>query len=446
MSANFTSMMASKQAATPELTINYVAMSGQVQVASSVRALVEWYETLFVGSWGDGTLYYWDGLNSLQIAADPYSANDSNIAGFAELDEVLYAASAYGRLLRFDDVNEEFVMEADRFSFQAIALGCFLNFGGELYAGTSDTTLMRWDAVDAWEFVASNVASFGCTSLLSLGGSIYCTTGDGFVGVQPDRGSLQRWNGTDEWENVAPQFGAEITTCAAVHDGQIWAGTESGVLLRWNGTNAWVQMAASYGGEIYSIASFNGDLMVTTTDGTLLRFNPEGGNWDTITDTTNGGPNQKSDQTRLYGLYVYDAKLFMGTFPDGLLLRAVEAVEEEFTVTVGNEGLLYGFTTPPLGDEAGEVDPTTYNGLDIARIAFEDGVSSVEIHVGLVGTDLGDEQIAEVFLDNYGYVETLLAKSSFSGITLWRWIDESITDSPWIVAEERPVTIIRYIE
>jgi hypothetical protein len=237
------------------------------QVSSScgerIWCLESFNGTIYGGGLDTGTLYEWDGVNSLNPVT---AALGTWVRALCSHGGSLYGSAFNGDLYQWNGVNA-WVLVAPN---PGTGINCLVSSGGSLFGGgDSSGKLFQWNGVNAWVQVANKLQD-GILSLTSLSGNIYAGTYFIFLGVG---GRLFQWNGVNAWSSVAAKLGGSTYAYdIKVFNGKIYSGSrENGSLREWNGVNAWVELDIMVGDTIDDTVVLNDALFAGGFNGVLWR-------------------------------------------------------------------------------------------------------------------------------------------------------------------------------
>ena len=203
------------------------------------------------------------------------AGTQTRIPSLAVYDGKLYLGTyPNGLLYEWDGVNawiQRTVALASGTSINTLAV-----HNGNLYGGTSLGSLLEWTTGDsAWDQAAAPYGSeTAINALVSYNNRLY--------GASSPGGRLLEWNSVSRvWVGKTYILGSETNISSlAVYNGKLYGGTApSGLLYEWDGATKWVKMANSLNSQVNipSLVVFNSRLYgITKSNGYLFEFSDIG--------------------------------------------------------------------------------------------------------------------------------------------------------------------------
>lgn len=283
-------------------------------------------------------------------------------------------------------------------------------FEGRLYAGIADAArardaahVFRWAGGRRWidcGRLGSDPGHLSVMSMLVHDGSLYAGTGvwdwtrASGEGFRPALSRVFRYEGGRSWRDLG-QVGESVRVlCLASYRGHLYAGLDrvgGGHVFRLAG-DAWEDCGALNGDNVECLCAHGGDLYATTHR-RIYRRTEEGG-WLEI-------GNQPYGIAQIHSTQVYGGSLYLGTWPQGYVLR-LEG-DGEWSIA-GRVGLPEGMA---LISEVNDL--TVYNGKLYAGVIPKAQVWRYESdgHWTLLDRLAGRPDWSEQIIDSWGRVPCL---------------------------------------
>jgi hypothetical protein len=237
---------------------------------------------------------------------------------------------------------------------------------GDMYAGIADADtpekachVFRYKNGQAWEDCGRLCDDHGVLSVSSMivhDGALYAGSGnwdwakaeDAFPGFSPTKAHVYEYQGGTEWRDLGQVGAAGRVICMGSFDGELYAGLDKageGKVFRYDGTG-WIDCGIPDGTNIESFLPSGGALYVAT-HGSVYRY-------DRDTSWTCIGGRFPFDINQIHAMTEISGKLWIGTWPQGYVLRLDDSGE---WINTGRLGIPEGL------HECNEVmDLRVYNG------------------------------------------------------------------------------------
>lgn len=258
-------------------------------------------------------------------------------------------------------------------------------YNGHLYTGISDATdpkdgcrMFRYDGGQTWTDCGrvsgtahlKNISVF-CDVVHQ--GQLYAGSGiwdwekvwKGLGEKNGDPAQIYQYAGGKEWKDcgqlVAPSgLPSFRVSSMASFDGHLYASDNTDAVHRYEGNQQWsvsgrpgsIDYNAYPAGDIVAMMPFQGKLYAARHGASVFCYTP-GGEWEDIGEVFHNGRSGKFGNDQIHTLGVYEGRLYLGTWPDGKVLRYEGGHEYSERGWVGIDPAL----------KRNEVnDLTTYNG------------------------------------------------------------------------------------
>ncbi|MHB1455545.1 MAG: LamG-like jellyroll fold domain-containing protein [Armatimonadota bacterium] len=204
-------------------------------------------------------------------------------------------------------------------------ISALIVYKNHLYAGIADTSrpedachIFRYDGVKKWVDcgrVSDDLDTPSIYSTVIHNGVLYAGTGKwDYANLQTcGKAEVYRYMGGTRWQKCGTfSKGKRILTLASM-DGILYATDDAGASYRRESDDNWVYIGSPISYKYCGAMIYRGKLFAGAST-TIDRFNGIDG-WDTV------GNFDVKQISQIYSFGVYQGKLYVGTWPDGLLMR-----------------------------------------------------------------------------------------------------------------------------
>jgi hypothetical protein len=216
-------------------------------------------------------------------------------------------------------------------------VSCMTTYEGDLYASLSDATspeesckVFRWDGDSSWIDCGRLGTDPHCLSVMSMivhNGHLYAGTGiwdwgraEAARNETPRRVLTRvfRYEGGTTWRDLGQIGRGQRVLCLASFNGALYAGLDAGgdgACFKWE-NERWEFVGATQDGDNFECLMPLGGVLYGTSHSTIYRY--QGGtHWKVVEKNPFG-------ITQIHSLQVADGKLWIGTWPQGYILRLEE--------------------------------------------------------------------------------------------------------------------------